>query len=364
MAFESGSVGFRVFYVPGGLPQGCESAFAAHAAPPIETLGSEPLTGWVTGRHLLDRNIDAESAYLAGYLRLTLMKAERKIPEALLRAECKMEELVHLRASGAAALKRSERSEIRKEITERLLPAMPPTLTGIDVAMDPGEELAWTTATTDKQHDALSVAFREATNTPLIPLTPESAALRRKQVNAADLASTSFTPQRDDDAVGENLGQDFLTWLWFFSEQRGGILRVGNSDIGVLVEGPLTFVLEGEGAYETVVRKGTPELSAEAKTALLNGKKLRMARITLARGEESWSATVNADAFVFRGAKLPKGDAVDPVSRFHERMRSLADFLEAFLSYFDRFLDERADPARWGESRAELHRWVTERKAL
>ena len=100
MAFESGSITTRVFYVPGGLPHDAVERFAEQAAPPIENLGREGISGWVTSRHLLDRDITPESATLAGYLYLYLMQAERKIPPALLRAECRMEELVEMRARG------------------------------------------------------------------------------------------------------------------------------------------------------------------------------------------------------------------------------------------------------------------------
>ena len=141
-------------------------------------------------------------------------------------------------------------------------------------------------------------------------------------------------------------------------------MQVGNSRFSVMVEGPLTFVLEGEGAFETVLRKGSPLVSAEAKTALLSGKKLRSARVTLAREDEMWSTTLNADEFVFRGLKMPKGEAYDPVSRFHERMLSIHVFQEGFLAFFDRFLDERSDDARWRHTVGDIHGWVRERKQL
>ena len=136
MGFESGSISFRMFYLTGPMPEDAIRRFIKHAAPPLEALGHEAVTGWVTGRHLLDRNITAETAYIAGYLRLTLMKAERKIPESLLRAECFMEELAELQARGVQFLKREVRAEIRRNVTERILPNMPPTLQGLSFVHD------------------------------------------------------------------------------------------------------------------------------------------------------------------------------------------------------------------------------------
>lgn len=361
MGFESGSISLRMFYVPGGLPGNHLDRFAQHTPPPIETLGRETISGWVSGRHLLDRVLTEDNAMVAGYLRLTLMKAERKIPPALLRAECKMEELAELQASGLAYLKRDVKSAIKKAITERLLPKMPPTLTGIDIAYDSHTDILYAAATTDKQVDALTIAVRQTTGVSVVPLTPGSAAAHRRGVLARDLPPTSFSPECEDAFVSDSLGQDFLTWLWFMSEMRGGSVTLDIGTFAAMIEGPLTFVLEGQGAHETVLRKGSPLLSSEAKSALLAGKKLRRARLVFARGEETWSVNLDAEEFVFRGLKLPAVESVDPTSRFHDRMMLLDTFREALLGWYERFLDERTDPARWAETRTAIHRWVTER---
>jgi hypothetical protein len=363
LAFESGSVSFRMFEMDGGLPRDYVRRFAAHAPPPLETLGREPIGGWVTGRHLLDSVINDETAHLAGYLRLTLMKAEKRIPEALLRAECRMEELAEMQENGGLALKRQKRIEIRREVMDRLFPAMPPTLTGLPMVYDPQHSVLYVGATSAKQADAFLLAFREATGKAPSPVTPDTAALRRKGVNVRDLASTSFSPELEDELAGDGIGQDFLTWLWFFSEVRGGLLPSDGGDFGVMIEGPLTFVLEGSGAHEAVLRKGAPPVSAEAKTSLLSGKKLKQAVLTLARGHDVWRCGVDADEFVFRGLRLPQGEPLDFTSRFQERMLALHAFQDAFFRFYDLFLDERGDAVRWKKTQKEIHAWVSNRAA-
>lgn len=363
MAFESGSISCRLYYLQGRMPEDAVRRFAAHAAPPLETLGAEPLSGWVTGRHLLDRRIEEDTAFVAGYLRLTLMTAQRKVPEALLRAECRMEELAALEAEGGAFLKRERRAEIRKQVYDRLLPTMPPTLKGIPLVYDRQSETVYAGALSDKQSDALTLAFKQAVGATLIPATPAAVALKRRRVNARDLAPCSFSPEFDDELASDSLGQDFLTWLWFYAETRGGLIRTDRGEFGVLIEGPLQLVLEADGAYETILRKGTPLVSAEAKTALLSGKKLKSARLTLARGEEPWSARLDADEFLLRGLKLPPDQATDPVSRFQERMLRLDTFREALWQCYDLFLGERADGAVWKDVLREARAWVAKRVA-
>ena len=327
------------------------------------TKNPDPISGWVSGRHLLDRKITQDNAYMAGYLRLTLVTARKTVPESLLRAECQMEELAEMEARGGTPLKRDARMQIRKSVLDRLLPAMPPTLQGIPVVYDAQADMAYAGAASDKQTDALVLAFREAVGVTLIPATPAAAALRRRKVNLNDLSPTSFSPELDDELAGDSIGQDFLTWLWFFAETRGGPIPTDRGEFGVIIEGPLTFWLEGDGAYETVVRKGAPLVSAEAKAALLVGKKLKSARVTFARGEELWSVRLDADEFVLRGLSLPKGAPLDAVSRFQERMLLLDIFRDVLLQSFDLFLAERADASVWKKTRAGLHDWVGNRAA-
>ena len=352
-----------MFYLPQLLPRDYVERFASRAAPPIAALGDTPLRGWVTGRHLLDNRITRDTAFYAGYLRLSMMRAERKIPESLLRAECKMEELARMQAENRAELDRKTRSEIRKEIEARLLPTMPPQLKGMALVHLPGSETLFCEATSDKQFDALEASFRETMGFGVIPVSPQYAAAKRLKRNVNDLAPASFSPDCEDDAVSNSPGQDFLTWLWFISETRGGILKLPSGEFAVMIEGPLTFVMEGQGAHETVLRRGTPALSVEAKIALLSGKKLRKARLIFARGQDQWQVTLDADPFVFRGLKLPEGEKLEPISRFQERMTSLSTFTSAFLELFDRFMNERTNEKTWEKTRAEIHRWVSERTA-
>lgn len=362
MSFESGSVSFRVLYLPRDLPPDAVERFARYAAPPIDTLGVGEINGWVTGRHLLDRNITPETAYYAGFLRLSLMHAERKIPEPLLRAECKMQELAHMQAEGLDRLSATTRREIRKEITERLLPTMPPVLRGISMLYDATTRLLYTTALSDKQLDAFQIGFSQAMGYGGVPVIPETASLQRRNRSISDWQPISFSPEVEPKDVIHDPGLDFLMWLWFVSEARGGMLKLKDlGDWAVMIEGPLTFVMEGSGAHEIVVRRGEPRLSAEAKASLLSGKKLKRAKLTLARGEESWTCTLDAQSLVVRGLKLPEGEKLDAISKFQERIQLVDLFKEALLSLFDRFATER-ESKEWSKTLAEVHEWVQHRK--
>ncbi len=362
MGFDSGSVSFRLFSLSRSFGPDVAEAFARHAAPPIETLSSEPIFGWVGGRHLLDRNLTEERCVVGGYLHATYMRAERKIPESLLRAHCRLEEEVELRARETEMLPRAVRAEIRERVQEQLLPTMPPTLSGLPIVLDFRNDLLLAAAMSDKQIDLLSPYFRETTGVMPVLLTADTVALKRKQINANDLTLVNYSPDPAVEPIAEaTLGMDFLTWLWFFWESEGGIVRrASGQQLGMMLEGPLTFFREGQGAHEAVLRKGTPLNSREAGTALYCGKKLKRAKLVLAEGEQVWSATIDAD-FGIRGLKTPKGEQVDPAGKFQERMLQIETFWSAFFELFDRFLELRTHAPQWEDTLGRIRVWVKER---
>ena len=111
MSFESGSVATRLFYAVKGLPKDAVERFSRHEAPPLKSLGSQSTQGWVGGRHLLDVPITEENAHYGGYLRLALVKAERKVPTSLLRAECLLEEVAYMQEEGKPFVDRKARKK-------------------------------------------------------------------------------------------------------------------------------------------------------------------------------------------------------------------------------------------------------------
>lgn len=359
MAFDSGSLSFRLFY----LQQTCDSsiidAFAQHAAPPIASLNRDPISGWVTGRHLFDREIVEEKCLFGPYLHAQLMRAEKKVPASLLRAHVKMEEDVEMRARETGYLPRAVKAEIKQRVTESLLPAMPPTLSSIPAVVDFRNGMLLASAMSDKQIDTLSPAFKETVGTLPILLTPETAAIRRRQINANDLDPVNFSPDASLEPPVENtLGMDFLTWLWFAWEKEGGVYHLPDGrEFGIMLEGPLTFFREGQGAHEAVLRKGSPLNSREAGTALFCGKKLKRTKVVIAHNDEVFSATMDAD-FAFRSLKVPKGEQAEPAGKFEERMLFVETFCTAWFTLYDRFLDLRTDPQQWPKTLDAMRRWI------
>lgn len=107
------------------------------------------------------------------------------------------------------------------------------------------------------------------------------------------------------------LGQEFLTWLWYKSEERGGSVLVPEIGQDILLYFEKHMLLEyGEGeAHEKVVCRGLLTELKEARAGLALGKKPEQARIRFQRDDHEWSLTLKARIFEFQNVRLPKTEA-------------------------------------------------------
>lgn len=361
MPFDSGNVSFIICQLPKPISEDALNTFAEFAAKPLDKIGRDETRGWVTGRHLLDTNINEETAYLSGFLYLTLRTAVRKVPGSLFKAECRVEELAYMQANKTFNVPRKQKKQIQESVEDRMLPDMPPALAGIPFVVDSNHNVLYLGATSISKVDAFLDFFHETLGFEPTPLYPEILAETLFGVNRHDIEPLTFTPRSVEVEDLSTCGRDFLTWLWFFQNEEGGTFTLDSMEgsFGVMIEGPLTFSAECQGgAMESVVRKGVPTASAEAKAAMLGGKKLRKAKIRLVKDKEEWSFGLDADSFIISGMKLPEGEKLDPMSFFQERMLYLNIFREAFQKLFGLFIEQASDAKQADDLCQSLMNWT------
>ena len=311
MPFDSGSQSLIFCQLPQDLPDDAVALFNQKRAGSLSTVLDEPQTGWVSGRHLLETRIDEETASMGGYLHLNLRTAVRKIPTALFKAECRIEELALIQANNSFAISRKQRKEIREAVTERLIKDMPPSLQGIPCVIDHNNSILILGTASQRQIDAFVAYFNDTLRFDPMPLYPEVLAEDVAKVDPDSLFPLQFTSDKDKLDTTPALGRDFVTWLWFFITERGGTFELDElGRFAVNIDGPLTFSCEKSSAMESVVRKGMPTISAEAKAALAVGKKLTRAKFILVREQEEWSFTLDADTLACRSTKLDRKSVV------------------------------------------------------
>ncbi len=363
MPFDSGSQSFIMCSMPKELPEDCLRRFHEKRAHPLESVREEPQIGWVSGRHLLETRIEDETAYFGGFLNMNLRTAVRKIPSALFKAQCRMEELAYMQANQTFNVPRKQKKMIKEDLQEKMIKDMPPSLSAIPFAVDANHGILYLGATSQSQIDSFLIYFYETIGFEPVPLYPEILAESVFGQDVDGIEPLIFTPEETLVDEVPTLGRDFTTWLWYFQEEEGGTFTVDNyGDFAIMIDGPLTFAAEGAGAMESVVRKGLPTISAEAKAALMVGKKLKSAKFTISRDKDVWTFGMDADSFVLRGMKLPDGEELDPMSHFQERMLFFNIFREAFLKLFDLFLQQVSDASQVENLNKSLSQWVENMK--
>jgi recombination associated protein RdgC len=165
------------------------------------------------------------------------------------------------------------------------------------------------------------------------------------------------------------LGQEFLTWLWWKSEERGSsILLPGHGDITVVFEKHMLLEY-GEGeTNEKLICSGLQTELREARTGLLMGKKLEQARLQLVSAEQEWNFTLAAAMMEFRNVKLPKtadteadapNNAEETEGMVLERIYLFEELVRLVNGLFLLFLKIRVGE-EWLEEREKVRTWVND----
>ncbi len=357
MSLTNGSISFRLMHLASALPGDCLARMATKALPPLNTIQEGPLHGFAT-----PTSFDPTTASLGGFFNLQVATAQRKLPSAVLNDEVRAEEQVYLKHSGTTTISRKIKAEIRRAVEERLLPTMPVTVTRTGFVINPGSPHFPSEATTDAKMDLFNGLLYETCKATASPLTPQTWAAVHRKIDTRDFQPSQFGNRAPDDCNDCNVGTEFLTWLWFFSETQGGIFACPAGTFGILIEGPLTLINEGQGAHVVTLKGGAPTLAVEAKTAMLGGKQLHKLKLTLARGQEVWSTNVDS-TFCFSGLKLPEGEKLEPIAAFEERQLSLSVFVSAFYELYRAFLEVREAAGSWELTTSMIRTWINERTA-
>ncbi|MCK5069651.1 MAG: hypothetical protein KAR01_03885 [Desulfocapsa sp.] len=162
------------------------------------------------------------------------------------------------------------------------------------------------------------------------------------------------------------LGQEFLTWLWWKSEERGGVVALPEEGDVVVVFEKHMLLEYGEGdSNESLICRGLQTELREARTGLVMGKKLEQARIQLVFNDYEWNFTMAAALMEFRNVKLPKtgaesGNDNNPEERegmILERIHLFEELIRIFLALFRIFLEVRVS-AEWREELQKVREWV------
>ena len=164
------------------------------------------------------------------------------------------------------------------------------------------------------------------------------------------------------------LGQEFLTWLWYKSEEHGGSIYLpGRGDVLVVFEKHMLLEY-GEGEErEKVICRGLQTELKEARAGLSLANKPEHARQRLGWGDREFGVTLTAAVFEFRNIRLPKtvdradeGEGPEHLeARLLERIALFELLCSLVLDLFALFIDIRASQ-QWPQELAGIRTWIAE----
>jgi hypothetical protein len=163
------------------------------------------------------------------------------------------------------------------------------------------------------------------------------------------------------------IGQEFLTWLWWKSEERGGSVEIpGFGDIVVTFEKHMLLEYgEGESS-EKLICSGLQTELQEARTGLQIGKKLEQARIKITKSDYEYNFTLAAALMEFRSVRLPKtaetetdenGRPEEVEGMILERVYLFENLINTVNDLFRMFLEKRTGSG-WPEELERVRIWV------
>ena len=337
----------------------------------IDDLPELQAYGWTCLEDMLDTEWRTAPPQKGNYFTFSLRLDTRRIPPAIIKKQLSLAmkaEKEKLEAQGKKFISRERKKEHKEQVLLRLRQRFLPTPAEFNVVWEPDRNEVWFASTQGKMIDLFMEAFLNSFALHLEQIKPYSLAeglLDDVEMGKLDSSeSTRFTgePGSDGLMLGNVLGEEFLTWLWFQSDVApGAFVDKDGQPFSVSMEQRIV-VQGGEGdARETASVAGTLSPLTEARFGLGKGKKVTRATIRLEKDELAFQLTLSADDFTLGSMKLPKvekpAEDEDPDAMLLERFYMMEVCLGLLESLYATFLRLRLSAA-WGETVQEITTWI------
>lgn len=137
------------------------------------------------------------------------------------------------------------------------------------------------------------------------------------------------------------LGEEFLVWLWWQAETKGGLHAVGGDErIGIALDRVLEFHDEATDV-RVVVRGDAPTRAPEAREALSRGMRLTRAGLIISIAEDNVSVVLDGPSLDLRSVKAARPEGDSPEDRDAAALAALFGLAEAIDRVYRKFLIER-----------------------
>jgi len=286
MGLLKGNITFSRFRVLGSMPDPFDEFFAERihrfAFQNLWRTADEKIKGWISAEDCTDSDFPFASYAHGKYLLFSLRIDRKTIPPSLFKLRVAETEQKQLKESGQKKLYREQQEAIRDSVHLELLAKALPVPSFYDVCWSVKERMLTFFSLSERVGTELQEFFRDSFSLTLAPYTPWNG--ENIPALSNDVQSLTDAPVRMDPGA---VGRDFLTWLWFKSEERNGRIADPKGTETEIIFLRRLVLESGEGEYsETVICQGLHAGLKEGKEALRQGKKITASRLRLASDSE------------------------------------------------------------------------------
>jgi len=353
MGLLKGSFTFSRFHVEGQLPQAflnfINSRIKANSFKESPKTTEEKRMGWVSLTDILDTHFEKANYALGDYLVFSLRIDRKVIPSKLLKIKLMEAERHLLAESGKSRLNKQAAESMKDKVKLELLVKIDAIPSFYDVCWSVSKNTLYFSSLSDTVCDDFADLFKKTFSLTLKRFSPQGNDLITKNPESIETASL--------------IGREFLTWLWFKSEERNGRIKLTSKEEIELHFLKRISLEAGEGEYsQGVVCHGLHAELKEGKEAIRQGKKVKEAGIKLIHDKNEWECTLKADSFHFQSLKLPVADwqdtPEDPSGSLLERIYLIENAVKTIDSLYVSFLEIRFSP-QWKEKETKLlNKWL------
>jgi hypothetical protein len=374
MGLRKGTLTFSRYRLIGKLPDHFPDFFneriRRYAFQSVWRTTDEKAAGWTALDDPLDTEFQFASYAQGRYLLFSLRIDRKSVAPSLLRLRIMEAESRKLTETGQKRLYREQREAIREAVRLDLLGQTLPVPSFFEVCWSVPENTLSFCSLSDKIFDELQELFRESFQLTLCPYAPWDQPLTKEGPLEAGAGGKAAEPPPLPPGVDPlTIGREFLTWLWFKSEERNGMILVPDAGESEVIFIRRLVLESGDGEYaETVVCQGMHADLKEGKEALRRGKKITVARLRIAHDKTEWEFTFKADRFHFQSMKLPTlpendGEEVDREGQLLERIYLMEKAAGIMDLLFRSFLSLRLTN-EWETELSRMQKWIASTPAV
>lgn len=164
----------------------------------------------------------------------------------------------------------------------------------------------------------------------------------------------------------EFLGREFLLWLWYNSEIKGGTYTLEDGEVELWVDRRIVLRHDDDEGSEKIICTGDNPHLKEARFALSENKQVTESQLRLKIEDNEFSFILDSEWMNMKSFKTPKvmNDVDDdPDGIFYEKMFLIERAVSALDAIFTQFIKLRVSPD-WDESeKSALLDWISQIKS-